>query len=360
MSGCTPGYVETARALGGLDCSSAWVSVRSPLDPADGTMPVVEALMVVGALLTLAHAVRRWRRLGDPTNLGLWCASVVYVLVLEPPLYFPDRFGLDGEVGLIFVHNVFTVQFLHDRLPLYILALYPALTYLAYALVQRTGLLARHGTLTGAACVAVVFHAFYEVFDMIGPRLHWWAWNPDAPTNTPLLGDVPLSSLAVFAAASPFGVAVLTDRLLARPARGPFAVRVVAVGVLAPVLMTLPALPYGVVSRLPDPSPVAEAVALWAIPAVLLVAAVLTVVADRRAHPVAVAEPDPFPVTAGVVYLVVFAGLWLHAWSRVPIEGRAYAATCFAVCLVVLASGPILAGPRSPQKAQKVGSDPTK
>ncbi len=114
----------------------------------------------------------------DPSNLAVWAASVVYVLVLEPPLYFPDRFGLAGSLDLIFVHNVFTVQFLQDRLPLYILSLYPALTYLAYTLVQQTGILHRRNPLVGAACVAFVFHCFYEIFDHLGPQLQWWAWNP--------------------------------------------------------------------------------------------------------------------------------------------------------------------------------------
>ena len=142
---CAPGFTEVADTLGGIACIAPPLvaSVRSPLDLANWTLPVVELLMIVGAVASLVHALRRWRRHGDPTNLALWFATVVYVLLLEPPLYFPDRFGLQDQVGLIFVHNLFSVQFLYDRLPLYIVALYPALTYLAYALVQRTGVLER-------------------------------------------------------------------------------------------------------------------------------------------------------------------------------------------------------------------------
>ncbi|WP_092545651.1 hypothetical protein [Actinoplanes derwentensis] len=105
-------------ALSGVDCATAnpLVTIRNPAALDSWTQPVLELLMVAGAIAALVHAVLWWRRRGDASNLGLWLAIVVYVLILEPPLYFPDWFGLDDQVGLIFVHNVFTVQFLFDRL----------------------------------------------------------------------------------------------------------------------------------------------------------------------------------------------------------------------------------------------------
>jgi len=353
---CPPGFAETARTLAPIDCAKApsVVSVRSPFSLADPTMPVVEALMVVGAVVALVHAVRWWRRTGDPTNVGLWAASVVYVLLLEPPLYFPDRFGLADQVGLIFVHDVFSVQFLFDRLPLYILAIYPALTYPAFVLVQRTGMLSKVPAGVGAACVGTVFHVFYEVFDQLGPQVRWWAWNPDAPSNTPWLASVPLSSLAVFAAASPFTMALLTQLLLARRAArgrvggGELAARAVAVGALTPLGMVVFALPYGVVSRWPGAAEAAPAVALWAVPlglAAVAVAGVRRVWADHARQPSA----DGYAVVAGVVFLVVFAGLW--AWSLpaylgavdgrtaagTPIGSLPYALACWVVAAAALA-----------------------
>jgi hypothetical protein len=256
------------------------------------------------------HAWLWWRRRGDPTNLALWCATVVYVLLLEPPLYFPEQFGLRDQVGLIFVHNLFSVQFLFDRLPLYIVALYPALTYLTYVLVQRTGVLDRRPALVGAACVAFVFHSFYEIFDHIGPQLRWWGWNPDAPSNEPWLSAVPLTSAVMFAGASPFGIALLTRWLIARRAAlGPvpawsMALRVVAVAVVA-LLRADPA---------------------------------------RRAR----GFLDAYPVAAGALYLVVFAVLWVTALPAyldavdgvtgdgTPIGSAPYAAACAVVCLWVL------------------------
>jgi hypothetical protein len=326
MGACTPGFTQVADTLGGIDCAQApaVVSVRPPTALADGTMPVVEALFVIGAVVALVHAVLWWRRRGDPTNLGLWCATIVYLLVLEPPLYFPDRFGLQDSVGLIFVHNLFSVQFLYDRLPLYIVAVYPALTYLAYVLVQRTGLLDRHSPAAGAACVAVVFHCFYEIFDQLGPQLQWWAWNPSAPSNSPSLAAVPISSVVIFAAASPFGMTLLTRWLLARrAAAGPIpplsmALRVLGVGLLTPLAMMLCSLPYSVLSRWQGTFAVGPAVALWVVLGIFVAVAAVTVRRDRAARTVRPTDPasgflDHYAIVAGVAFLLVFAALWTVA-----------------------------------------------
>lgn len=314
-----------ARFLGLADCvnAPAVVSVRSPLRLADPTMPFVELLMVAGAAVALVHAVLWWRRRGDAANLGLWCASVVYLLVLEPPLYFLDP---------IFVHNVFTVQFLYDHLPLYIIAVYPALTYPAYALVQRAGLLDRHAAVAGAACVAVVFQCFYEIFDQVGPQLRWWAWNPAASSNSPWLASVPLTSVTIFAAAAPFGMTYLTRVLLAR---GRVSVlRVVAVGVLTPFAMVAFSLPYGVLSRV---FPQADAVALWAVLALFVVIAVVTVRRDSGSRPVAPGFLGWYPVVAGAVFLAAFAGFWAVGMRRHAFAGSLpYAVACALVALVVL------------------------
>jgi hypothetical protein len=343
---CSPDFTRVAEGLDErLSCATApaVASVRSPLDLTNWTLPVVELLMVAGAVAALVHAVLWWRRRGDPTNLALWSATIVYLALLEPPLYFPDRFGLQDQVGLIFVHNLFSLQFLWDRLPLYIVAIYPALTYLAYALVQRTGLLDRRGPVVGAAAVALVFHLCYEIFDQIGPRLRWWTWNADAPTNAPWVADVPLSSAVMFAAASPFGMALLTRLLVARrAARGPvppasLALRVFAVAALTPLAMIVAAAPL---SAVPESAGTARAVVLWA--ELALLAGVAGPALARAL--VAGGGPAPggflgrYPVVALAVYLAVFAVLWaatLPAWLDAS-AGRAGGALAYAaVCGVV-------------------------
>lgn len=359
MGECTPGYTEIAKTLGGIDCAHAAsvVSVRDPFSLTNWTLPVVETLVIAGAVVSLIHAVRWWRRRGDPSNLALWLASVVYVLILEPPLYFPDRFGLADSVGLIFVHNVFTVQFLDDRLPLYILSLYPALTYLAYALVQRTGILDRRNPLVGAACVAFVFHCFYEIFDHLGPQLQWWAWNPAAASNTPWLASVPLSSATIFAGASPFGFALLTRLLVVRrAARGPvprwsMTLRVIGVGVLTPLAMMVFSVPYGLASLGHPANVAAQEVALWLVIAVFAAVAVSAFVRAARESTKTLTGDrflDRYAIVAAAVYLLVFAALWVSALpaylaasdgrtpSGTPIGSLWYASACAVACVGVL------------------------
>lgn len=213
---CTAAFDAVAGPLGGFSCqhAPAFVHLRNPLALTNWTLPVLELMMVTGAVLALIHAVRRLRREGDPTNLALWFATVVYLFVIEIPLYFPNVFGIQDQLGVVFAHNVFTVQFLFDRLPLYIVALYPAVVSLAYEIVRGLGIFRDRGIVAGAVCVGFVHHCLYEVFDQLGPELHWWAWNSANPTNRPMLASVPLTSVFIFATLGPIVVTVLVLRLV--------------------------------------------------------------------------------------------------------------------------------------------------
>jgi hypothetical protein len=213
---CDSAAERLAEGLG-FSCRGAdpVVSVRNPFGLADGTMPALELLVVGGAVFALVHAWRRWRRDGDPVNISLWFASVVYLAVIEPPLYFPGWFGLQEHVGFIFSHNVFTVQFMYDRLPLYIVAFYPAISQLAYELVRALGVFARRGPLVGSLAVAFACQVFYEVFDQLGPQLRWWAWNAaNEKINQPALASVPMNSMLLFASVSFGAMTYLVVRLV--------------------------------------------------------------------------------------------------------------------------------------------------
>ena len=114
----------------------------------------------------------------------------------------------------MFAHNVFTVEFLFDRLPLYIVALYPAVVSLAFEIVRSLGVFRDRGIVVGAICVGFVHHCFYEVFDQLGPHLRWWAWNGANPINHPMLASVPMTSVFIFATLGPIVVTVLVLRLV--------------------------------------------------------------------------------------------------------------------------------------------------
>ncbi|MET0702670.1 MAG: hypothetical protein ABWY93_23705, partial [Mycobacterium sp.] len=138
---CNATFDHLARRLGDFTCQDApaILHLRSPFGLSNWTLPVLELMMVAGAVLALVHSVRRLRRDNDPTNLALWFATVLYLFFIEIPLYFPNIFGVEDQIGVVFANNTFTVQFLFDRLALYIVALYPAVVTLAFEIVRSLG-----------------------------------------------------------------------------------------------------------------------------------------------------------------------------------------------------------------------------
>src|ERR1700739_1288724 len=166
---CTPTFAGLAARLG-FSCASPGGAVpfRSPLAWENWTLPVLEVTVIAGAVVALVYAVTRARRHHDPTNLVLWFGAIAYLLIIEPPLYFPGPFGISGHVDTMFAHNVFTVHFLWGRLPLYIVAIYPMMATVAFEIVRALGVFRRYGVLVGAVWVGFVHHAFYEIFDHLG------------------------------------------------------------------------------------------------------------------------------------------------------------------------------------------------
>jgi hypothetical protein len=352
---CSDDIERIANRLG-FSCEHAApiVHLRNPFDLANWTLPVLELMVVAGAVLALWWAIRRLRRDGDPANLVIWFSTVIYLLIVEPPLYFPTVFGVDDTIGAVFAHNVFIVEFMYDRLPLYIVALYPAMMMLAYEIVRSLGVFRDLGAVIGAVCVGFVHHCFYEIFDQLGPQLRWWAWNTDNAINRPMLASVPMSSVLLFATVGPALVALFTQLLVARPhmrgqAMSPTALvlRTFGVAVLVPVglgIANLPILLAG--AHHPD--------GRWAVYLVFL--ALFTVVAlpvllrqCRTAAPLP-GIPNPFVRAFGPMFLVVIGALWLTALPAnlnasngitadgTPAGNATYAAACFLLAVAMTIS----------------------
>jgi hypothetical protein len=350
---CEKAAEEVTRHLG-FDCHhvSPVLSVHNPFELTSWTMPVLELVVLAGAVFALVHAVRRFRA-GDPISLALWFAPLVYLFVTEPPLYFPEWFGLDQQFGFIFAHNIFTVQFMWDRLPLYIIAIYPALTQLAYELVRVLGVF-RRGAVFGSIAVAFVCQVFYEIFDQLGPQLKWWAWNgANTDVNHPSLASVPMNSMLLFASVS-FGVMTfLVVKLTGSrdsdgaPRRGwSLAWRIALTGVLAPPAMGLFGIPSGIFAG-SSPNVTAQA---WVIGVELglvwLGGAWVLLTQLRRGG-----EPEPMTPYARLyppVYMLGLAVLWsgaLPAFLRAkggltsdgtPIGSGWYTIACFVGAVFVL------------------------
>lgn len=205
MNTCTPAFERLASAAGGINCTdSGLISLRNPFALHHPTMPLIEIALIVGAVASLVHAMRIRKRAGVSTNLILWWAATLCPLLIEPIVYFPETFGIQDSVGLTFIHNQFTVTFLFNRLPIYIIAMYPVYIYAAFLIAQRAGVDRR--PILGASVVAFSFVVLYEVIDQVGPQFQWWIWNYDVPSGLPRLGAVPLSSITGFSIGVPFGV----------------------------------------------------------------------------------------------------------------------------------------------------------
>jgi hypothetical protein len=356
MGSCGADFQRLADKLGGFGCEgqNAFVNLHNPFALDHWTMLVIEVAMVVGAVLALLHALRR-RRQGDPTTLAIWIAALAYLIVVEPPLYFPESFGLQDQVGLIFVHNEFTVQFMWGRLPLYIVSIYPVLAVMTYELVRLTGVMRRRGPFVSALTVGFVYHCFYEVFDMVGPQLRWWIWNPQAPTNEPFLAAVPISSMVNFAVAGPVALTFLVLVLVGRRpnaaamSTGPLIGRSVVAGLLMPVGLILGGLPATVFTFAEEINRTGQAIAYWTTFAVVAVVAVLAL-ADARRHRADVEDPQTrtYLLRHASIYLGALVISWAAALpgylgatdgitaDGTPIGSLTYAAICFVASVGLL------------------------
>lgn len=356
---CAPTFEQLAASMG-FSCSEIGgvVSFRNPLVLQNWTLPVLEVTVITGAVLALIYAIRRYRR-GDATNLALWFGAIAYLLIIEPPLYFPGAFGIAEHVDTMFAHNLFSVDFLWGRLPLYIIAIYPMMATVSFEIVRTLGIFRRYGTLAGAACVGFVHHVFYEIFDHLGPQLRWWEWSVDNPLNQPMFAAVPMGSVVVFAALWPASLALCVQFFVGRHVdRGrrftgwQVTWRTVVIGILASLgtgILPLPATVIGAFTNFTVQG-IAYAAELAALAGV---AGYLFFQQWRRLRLSGPAALDPSPgatvyanplmIGYAAAYLAVMAVLWLAALPAYfgaadgltadgdPIGSLGYTVGCFVV-----------------------------
>ncbi|GAA4802460.1 hypothetical protein GCM10023353_00500 [Tomitella cavernea] len=272
---------------------------------------------------------------------------------------------------------------------LYIVAIYPLMATMAFELVRMLGVFRRYGVFIGAACVGFVHHAFYEIFDQLGPQLRWWEWSADNEIAKPFLDAVPVPSIVVFAALWPMSLALCVQFFVGRhvDAGRRFGMqstdagrrfggwsltgRTVVVGLLASVgvlILPMPATIMGIGGNgWRAAGYVIELAAIAVIAVVVLTrqwlrlrpgsGAGLLTGADSVRH------DNPFIRFYAIVYLVVLAVLWASALPDYiaavdgvtangdPIGNLWYTLACFAVAIAVVAAAwsvrqarPVLAG----------------
>ncbi|KJF22233.1 hypothetical protein C7T36_19815 [Rhodococcus sp. AD45-ID] len=356
---CSPTFDQLATELG-FSCAEAGglVEIRNPFGLENWTLPVLEWTIIIGSVLALVLAIVRLRRNGDPTNLVLWFGATAYLFIIEPPLYFPAAFGIEKHVDTMFAHNVFTVDFLWGRLPLYIIAIYPLMATLAFEIVKMLGVFRRYGVLAGAVCVGFVHHAFYEIFDHLGPQLRWWEWSTANPINQPMFDAVPLPSVVVFAALWPMSLAFCVQFFVGRHVDDgqhftglQLVWRTIVIGVLASVgtfILPLPATVFGAGSDTVRGVLYAAELVILSVVAITLLIRQWTRLRTQPSD--APPYTNRFVQYYSVVYLCIMAVLWASALPDFfgavdgstsngdPIGNLWYTLACFVVAILCVAA----------------------
>ncbi len=353
---CTPTFADLATRLG-FSCETAGglVEFRNPFALENPTLPVLELTVIVGAVLALWYAVVRLRRHNDPTNIVLWFGAIAYLLIIEPPLYFPGAFGIADYVDTMFAHNVFTVEFLWGRLPLYIVAIYPMMATVAFEIVRGLGVFRRYGTLVGAVCVGFVHHAFYEIFDHLGPQLRWWEWTLDHPFAQPFFDSVPLPSVVVFATLWPMSLALCVQFFVGRHVDaghtftgGQIVWRTVVVGLLASIGTAILPLPATAAAGISGSTTVGGVV--YALELVVITVVAIPVLVKQWRSPEDKPAHSRLILGYAAAYLAVMAVLWVTAlpnWFGAtdgvtaagdPIGSLWYTVLCFVIAGLSLAA----------------------
>ncbi|MEB4209548.1 hypothetical protein [Mycobacterium sp. 94-17] len=92
MSVCLPAFRELAAALTNVHCDSRHpiVTFNNPAALQNWTMPVLEEAVLIGTLVLLFHAIGRFRRHGDNSNLVVLVVGLFIPMVVEKVTYFPS------------------------------------------------------------------------------------------------------------------------------------------------------------------------------------------------------------------------------------------------------------------------------
>ncbi len=168
-------------AMQNEDATQALVYFNAPSALKDWSFLAIEWMIIIGFVLTLCHAVRHSRQSGSPAALLTFTMALLYGLVMDIVSYYTVE---------NFWHGEFSVMFLYNRLPLYIVFFYPSVMYHVYMTIRRY----EFKPATEAISTAFFAGTFYLIFDNFGPQVGWWIWDRADPTTWPYVSSVPLTS----------------------------------------------------------------------------------------------------------------------------------------------------------------------
>ena len=151
----------------------------------DWSHGVIELIFLAGFLLTIIHAVRDSRSSGNLSAVFTMAGALFYGLVMDIISYYTVE---------SFWHGEFTVMLVYNRLPLYIVLLYPTLIYTLIMTLRRLDF----SPIVEAISAGFFGGLMYLIFDNMGPQTGWWIWDMTAPSNQPFVSSVPLTSYGWF------------------------------------------------------------------------------------------------------------------------------------------------------------------
>lgn len=168
-------------AMRNEEATQALIFFNSPTAIKDWTFLAIEWLMIIGFILTIFHAICYSKKNGNNSAIYTLIGALLYGLVMDILSYYTVE---------NFWHGEFSVMFLYNKLPLYIVLLYPTFIYHAYMTIRRY-----HFTPVIEAISTGFFAGLiYLVFDNFGPQVGWWIWDRNDPTTFPYINSVPLTS----------------------------------------------------------------------------------------------------------------------------------------------------------------------
>ena len=172
-------------AMRNEEATQALICFNSPSSLLDWTHVAIEWIFIIGIFLTVIHALRYSKKTGQTSAIYTLIGALIYGLVMDILSYYTVE---------NFWHGEFSVMFLYNKLPLYIILLYPALIYHIYMTIRRY----EFSPVVEAVSVGFFGGLLYMIFDNFGPQVGWWIWDRTDPTTWPYLNSVPLTSYGWF------------------------------------------------------------------------------------------------------------------------------------------------------------------
>jgi len=168
-------------AMRNTEALGHWLNFNAPGELKDWSFLAIEAILVVGTICAVLHAIRHHKKHGNYSALLTLLGAFGYGLLCDIAAYYTVE---------NFWHGEFSVMLVYNRLPLYIALFYPVVIYHICMTIRRYEFSRTIETISTAFYAGLI----YMIFDNLGPMLNWWIWDRADPTTWPYLNAVPVTS----------------------------------------------------------------------------------------------------------------------------------------------------------------------